>query len=215
MSPRSSGERATIRVLLADDHAIVRNGVSQILTEQPDIEVVAQAADGATAVALHRRVQPDVSLVDLRMPTLDGVQVVEQIRREHPDAVLVVLTTFDADDDVERALLAGAKAYLMKDVSPADLVACVRTVHRGGTWVSPAVASKLVARMTRVQLTLREMAVLRLVAAGKPNREIGESLNISEGTVKIHLSHLFEKLGAKSRTEAVAKAAERGLIRFG
>jgi two-component system NarL family response regulator len=149
------------------------------------------------------------------MPSLDGVQVVEQIRREHPDAVLVVLTTFDTEDDVERALMAGAKAYLLKDVSPADLVACVRTVHHGGTWVSPTVASKLVARMTRVQLTQREMSVLRLVAVGKANREIGESLNISEGTVKIHLSHLFEKLGAASRTEAVAKAVERGLIRFG
>ena len=215
MSPRGSGERAPIRVLLADDHTIVRNGVSQILTEQPDIEVVAQAPDGETAVALYRRERPDVSLIDLRMPALDGVQVVEQIRREHPDAVLVVLTTFDTDDDVERALMAGAKAYLLKDVSPADLVACVRTVHQGGTWVSPTVASKLVARMTRVQLTQREMSVLRLVAAGKPNREIGESLNISEGTVKIHLSHLFEKLGATSRTDAVAKAAERGLIRFG
>ena len=215
MSARGSGDRAPIRVLLADDHTIVRNGVSQILTEQPDIEVIAQAADGQTAVVLYRQERPDVALVDLRMPALDGVQVVEHIRREDPEAVLVVLTTFDADDDVERALMAGAKAYLMKDVSPADLVACVRTVHRGGTWVSPAVASKLVARMTRVQLTLREMSVLRLVAAGKPNREIGESLNISEGTVKIHLSHLFEKLGAASRTEAVAKAAERGLIRFG
>ena len=215
MSPRGSGERAPIRVLLADDHTIVRNGVSQILTEQPDIVVVAQAPDGATAVALYRRERPDVSLIDLRMPALDGVQVVEQIRREHPDAVLVVLTTFDTDDDVERALMAGAKAYLLKDVSPADLVACVRTVHQGGTWVSPTVASKLVARLTRVQLTQREMSVLRLVAAGKPNRDIGESLNISEGTVKIHLSHLFEKLGATSRTDAVAKAAERGLIRFG
>ena len=215
MSPRGSGERGPIRVLLADDHTIVRNGVSQILTEQPDIEVVAQAPDGATAVALYRRERPDVSLIDLRMPALDGVQVVEQIRREHPDAVLVVLTTFDTDDDVERALMAGAKAYLLKDVSPADLVACVRTVHQGGTWVSPTVASKLVARLTRVQLTQREMSVLRLVAAGKPNRDIGESLNISEGTVKIHLSHLFEKLGATSRTDAVAKAAERGLIRFG
>src|SRR6476659_5183091 len=215
MSPRGPGERAPIRVLLADDHTIVRNGVSQILTEQPDIEVVAQAPDGERAVALYRRERPDVSLIDLRMPALDGVQVVEQIRREHPAAVLVVLTTFATDDDVERALMAGAKAYLLKDVSPADLVACVRTVHRGGTWVSPAVASKLVARMTRVQLTLREMAVLRLVAAGKPNREIGESLNISEGTVKIHLSHLFKKLGASSRTDAVAKAVERGLIRFG
>jgi DNA-binding NarL/FixJ family response regulator len=208
-------QRAAIRVLLADDHTIVRSGVSQILNDQPDIEVVAQAADGESAVALYRRERPDVSLVDLRMPALDGVRVVEQIRQEFPEAVLVVLTTFDTDDDVDRALSAGAKAYLLKDVSPADLVACVRTVHNGGTWVSPAVASKLVARMTRVQLTLREMAVLRLVAAGKPNREIGETLSISEGTVKIHLTHLYEKLGATSRTEAVAKAVERGLIRFG
>ena len=151
-------QRASIRVLLADDHTIVRSGVSQILNDQPDIEVVAQAADGESAVALYRRERPDVSLVDLRMPALDGVHVVEQIRREFPEAVLVVLTTFDTDDDVDRALTAGAKAYLLKDVSPADLVACVRTVHNGGTWVSPAVASKLVARMTRVQLTLREMA---------------------------------------------------------
>jgi DNA-binding NarL/FixJ family response regulator len=204
-----------IRVLLADDHTIVRSGVSRILSDQPDIEVVAQAADGESAVTLYRRERPDVSLVDLRMPALDGVQVVEQIRRDFPDAVLVVLTTFDTDDDIDRALTAGAKAYLLKDVSPTDLVACVRTVHQGGTWVSPAVASKLVARMTRVQLTLRELGVLRLVAAGKSNREIGESLNISEGTVKIHLTHLFDKLGAASRTEAVARAVARGLIRFG
>ena len=201
--------------MLADDHAIVRNGVAQILAEQSDIEVIAEASDGEAAVELYRRERPDVSLVDLRMPILDGAQVVERIRREFPDAVIVVLTTFDTDDDVDRSLMAGAKAYLLKDVSPADLVACVRTVHKGGTWVSPAIASKLVARMTRVQLTLREMSVLRLVAGGKPNREIGESLNISEGTVKIHLTHLFEKLGAISRTDAVAKAVERGLIRFG
>jgi DNA-binding NarL/FixJ family response regulator len=215
MAQRSSVDRTRIRVLLADDHAIVRGGVSQILNDQTDIEVVAEAADGESAVALYRRERPDVSLVDLRMPVLDGVQVVEQIRREFPNAVLVVLTTFDTDDDIYRALVAGAKAYLLKDVSPSDLVACVRTVHQGGTWVSPAVASRLVERMTRVQLTVREMAVLRLAAAGKPNREISEALNISEGTVKIHMSHLFEKLGATSRTDAVAKAAQRGLIRFG
>jgi two-component system NarL family response regulator len=215
MDLTSSGERPPIRVLVADDHTIVRGGVSQILNEQPDIQVVAEAADGISAVELYRRQRPDVSLVDLRMPGLDGVQVVEQVRRESADAVLIVLTTFDTDDDIDRALTAGAKAYLLKDVSPSELVSCVRTVHQGGTWVSPAVASKLVARMTRVQLTLREMAVLRLVAAGKSNREIGETLSISEGTVKIHLTHLFEKLGATSRTEAVAKAVERGLIRFG
>jgi len=208
-------EPPLIRVLVADDHTIVRGGVSQILNEQPDIQVVAEAADGTSAVELYRQQRPDVSLVDLRMPGLDGVQVVEKVRRESADAVLIVLTTFDTDEDIDRALTAGAKAYLLKDVSPSELVSCVRTVHQGGTWVSPAVASKLVARMTRVQLTLREMAVLRLVATGNSNREIGETLSISEGTVKIHLTHLFEKLGATSRTEAVAKAVDRGLIRFG
>jgi two-component system NarL family response regulator len=204
-----------IRVLLADDHAIVRNGVAQILDEQPDIEVVAQAEDGESAIVLYRQENPDVALLDLRMPKVEGTQVVERIRREFPEAVLVVLTTFDTDDDIDRALRAGAKGYLLKDVGPRDLVACVRTVHGGGTWVSPTVASKLVARMTRVQVTPQEMRVLRQVAEGKSNREIGETLFISEATVKIHLSHLFEKLGATSRTDAVAKAVERGLIRMG
>ena len=204
-----------IRVLLADDHAIIRNGVALILDEQPDIEVVAQAEDGESAIVLYRQENPDVALLDLRMPKVEGTQVVERIRREFPEAVLVVLTTFDTDDDIDRALRAGAKGYLLKDVGPGDLVACVRTVHGGGTWVSPTVASKLVARMTRVQVTPQEMRVLRQVAEGKSNREIGETLFISEATVKIHLTHLFEKLGATSRTDAVAKAVERGLIRMG
>jgi DNA-binding NarL/FixJ family response regulator len=159
--------------------------------------------------------RPDVGLIDLRMPALDGVQVVDQIRGEFTGAVLVVLTTFDSEDDVERELTAGAKAYLLKDVSPVDLVRCIRTVHSGGTWVSPTVAARLIARLTRVQLTPREIDALRLVAAGKSNREIGEMLNIGEGTVKLHLTHLFGKLGATNRTGAVAKAMERGLIRFG
>jgi two-component system NarL family response regulator len=205
----------SIRVLLADDHAIVRNGVAQILNEQPDIEVVAQAGDGESAIGLYRQESPDVALLDLRMPKVEGTRVVELIRQEFPEAVLVVLTTFDTDDDIDRALRAGAKGYLLKDVGPGDLVACVRTVHGGGTWVSPTVASKLVARMTRVQITPQEMRVLNQVAEGKSNREIGETLFISEATVKIHLSHLFEKLGATSRTDAVAKAVERGLIRMG
>jgi DNA-binding NarL/FixJ family response regulator len=212
---KGSVDSKPIRVLLADDHAIVRGGVAQILNDQPDIAVVAEAPDGEAAVSLFRRERPDVALIDLRMPILDGVQVVEHIRREFPDAALVVLTTFDTDDDIHRALVAGARAYLLKDVSPTDLVACIRAVHQGGTWVSPAVASRLVDRITRLQLTAREMAVLRLAASGKSNREISVTLSISEGTVKIHMGHLFEKLGATSRTEAVAKAAQRGLIRFG
>jgi two-component system, NarL family, response regulator len=203
-----------IRVLLADDHTIVRNGVAQILNGQPDIQVVAEAADGVQAVTFYRETRPDVALVDLRMPLLEGAEVVERVRHEFPDAVIVILTTYDSDDDIDRALRAGAKAYLLKDVSPLDLVACVRSVHAGGTWVSPTVASKLVERMTRVQITPREMAVLRLLAAGKSNREIGGALSISEATVKIHLTHLFEKLGASSRTDAVAKAVQRGLVRF-
>jgi len=202
-------------VLLADDHTIVRKGVAQILDEQSDIRVVAQAADGKSALALYRQELPDVALLDLRMPELEGVEVVERLREEFPEAVIVILTTYDTDDDIDRALKAGAKGYLLKDVAPADLIACVRTVHQGGTWISQLVASKLVARMTRVQLTPREIGVLRQVAAGGSNKEIGDALNISEATVKIHLSRLFEKLGATSRTEAVAKAVERGLIRFG
>ena len=204
----------SIRVLLADDHAIVRCGVAQILNEQRGITVVAQAADGAEAVDLFAHVQPDVALVDLRMPKLEGVEVVEEIRRRFPDALIVMLTTYDTDNDIERALRAGAKAYLVKDVSPQDLVACVRAVHAGRTWVSQNVAAKLLAHVRNVRLTGRELAVLRLVAAGNSNGEIGEALGISEGTVRIHVAHLFTKLEVTSRTEAIATALRRGLVRI-
>jgi DNA-binding NarL/FixJ family response regulator len=204
----------SIRVMLADDHAIVRNGVAQILNEENGITVVAQASDGLEAVELFAREGPDVALVDLRMPKLEGVQVVEQIRARFPDAALVILTTYDTDNDIERALRAGAKAYLVKDVSPQDLVACVRAVHAGRTWVSPNVAAKLVAHVTNVRLTQRELAVLRLLAAGNSNREIAEALGITDGTVKIHVAHLFSKLDVTSRTEAITTALRRGLVRI-
>jgi two-component system NarL family response regulator len=203
-----------IRVLLADDHAIVRNGVAQILNEERGISVVAQAADGVEAVEAFARDRPDVALVDLRMPRMEGVQVVEQIREQFPNAVIVILTTYDTDTDIERALRAGAKAYLVKDVSPQELIACVRAVHAGRTWVSAKVAAKLVAHVTNIRLTRRELAVLRLLAAGNSNREIGEALGISDGTVKIHVTHLFSKLGVASRTEAITTALRRGLVRI-
>jgi len=204
----------SIRVLIADDHPIARSGVAQILNEERGITVVAQATDGAEAVELFARVQPDVALVDLRMPKLEGVQVVEQIRSSCPEAAIIILTTYDTDNDIEMALRAGAKAYLVKDVSPQDLIACVRAVHAGRTWVSPTIAAKLVAHVTNVRLTTRELAVLRLLAAGKSNREIADALGISDGTVKIHVTHLFTKLEVTSRTEAIATAARRGLVRI-
>jgi two-component system NarL family response regulator len=203
-----------IRVLLADDHAIVRNGVAQILNEERGIMVVAAAADGAEAVELFARDRPDVALIDLRMPKLEGVQVVEQIRERFPNAVIVILTTYDTDNDIERALRAGAKAYLVKDVSPQELVACVRAVHAGRTWVSPRIAAKMVAHVTNVRITRRELAVLRLLAVGNSNREIGDALGISEGTVKIHVTHLYAKLEVTSRAEAINTALRRGLVRI-
>src|SRR5580700_10278418 len=204
----------SIRVLIADDHPIARSGVAQILNEVRGIRVVAQATDGAEAVELFARFNPDVALVDLRMPKLEGVQVVERIRSSCPEAAIIILTTYDTDNDIEMALRAGAKAYLVKDVSPQDLIACVRAVHAGRTWVSPTIAAKLVAHVTNVRLTRRELAVLRLVAVGNSNREIGETLGISDGTVKNHVAHLFTKLNVTSRTEAIATALRRGLVRI-
>jgi two-component system NarL family response regulator len=207
-------QTVSIRVLLADDHAIVRNGVAQILNDEQGIMVVAAAADGAEAVELFARDRPDVALIDLRMPKLEGVQVVEQIRERFPNAVIVILTTYDTDNDIERALRAGAKAYLVKDVSPQELVACVRAVHAGRTWVSPRIAAKMVAHVTNVRITRRELAVLRLLAVGNSNREIGDALGISEGTVKIHVTHLYAKLEVTSRAEAINTALRRGLVRI-
>ena len=204
----------TIRVLVADDHALMRGGVVAVLGEAPGLSVVAEAADGAEAVALYARHRPDVALIDLKMPALDGASVVEQVRARYPDARLVILTTYDADDDVERALRAGAKAYLLKDVDPGELVACVRAVDAGRSWVSPAIAAKLAERLTRVELTPREMGVLRELATGKSNREIAAALGIVEGTVKLHVTRLYEKLGVSSRTEALAVAVRRGLVRL-
>jgi two-component system NarL family response regulator len=209
--PESAG---AIRILLADDHPIVRNGVAQILNGERGMTVVAEAVDGADAVTLYAAHRPDVALVDLRMPKLEGVEVVEQIRERFPDAAIVILTTYETDNDIERALRAGAKAYLVKDVSPQELVACVRAVHAGRIWVSPKVAAKLVAHVTNVRITRRELEVLRLVAAGKSNREISDILDISEGTVKIHVTHLFAKLNVTSRTEGIATAIRRGLVRI-
>jgi len=203
-----------IRVLVADDHAVVRSGIMGIVNAQADMKVVANAQDGPTAVDLFLRECPDVALIDIQMPRMDGIRVVETIRAKKPDARLIILTTYDTDDDIERALRAGAKAYLLKDVEPQELVQCIRDVHAGKTSVAPAVAAKLASRLTRVQLTTRELEVLKLIAEGQANKEIGAQLHIAESTVKLHVNTLFEKLGVASRTEAMKVGLERGLIRL-
>jgi DNA-binding NarL/FixJ family response regulator len=203
-----------LRILLVDDHALLRAGLASVLASQAGFEVCGEAANGEQGVLRFEELRPDVTLMDLQMPVLDGVGAITKIRARHPDACVLVLTTFDTDDDIERALRAGARGYLLKDATVDELASAIREGHAGRTRVAPAVAGKLAERMTHVQLTLRELAVLRLLTDGKTNKEIGAALSIAESTVKVHLTHLFEKLGVSSRTEAIAAATRRGLVRL-
>jgi two-component system NarL family response regulator len=202
------------RVLVVDDHALLRTGVANIINLEPTLEVVAEAANGQDAIEAYRIQKPDVVLMDLRMPGIEGVEAVRRIREMDPQARVIVLTTYDADEDIARALQAGAKAYILKDIAADALIACIRDVLTGKTYLAPAAAAKLAERVTQVQLTPRELAVLRLLANGNSNKEIASALEIAERTVKTHLGHLFEKLSVTSRTEAVRVATRRGLVRF-
>jgi two-component system NarL family response regulator len=201
-------------VLLVDDHALMRTGVANIINQEADLHVVAQAGNGVEALEAWDRHRPDVTLLDLRMPVMEGVEVVRRLRERDPRARVIVLTTYDTDDEITSALKAGAKAYVLKDISADDLVNCIRDVLAGKTYLAPAAAAKLAEDVTRVQLTPRELATLRLMADGKSNKEIANELGISDRTVKTHLGHLFEKLGVTSRTEAVKVATRRGLVRL-
>ena len=202
------------RVLLVDDHALLRTGVANIINHEPDLRVIAEAGNGIEAIEAWDQHHPDVTLLDLRMPLMEGVEVVRVIRERDPAARVIVLTTYDTDDEISRALKAGAKAYVLKDIAADALVGCIRDVLAGKTYLAPAAAAKLAEGVTRVQLTPRELATLTLLADGKANKEIASELDISERTVKTHLAHLFEKLGATSRTEAVKVATRRGLVRL-
>ena len=201
-------------VLVVDDHSLVRTGVVNIISHEPDLQVVAEAANGVEAVAAFEKHHPDVILLDLRMPVMEGVEAVRQIRQRDPQARVIVLTTYDTDEDIARALQAGAKAYVLKDITADALIACIHDVLAGKTYLAPAAAAKLAARVAQVQLTPRELSTLRHMADGKTNKEIANDLGISERTVKTHLGHLFEKLGVTSRTEAVKVATRRGLVRL-
>ncbi len=201
-----------IRVLVADDHWIARAGVTTALAMQHDMVVVGEAANGRQAVELYRKHVPDVALLDVRMPILSGIDAAIGIRREFPRARLIALSTFDGDEDIRRALQAGVKAYLTKDVLDKELIEAVRAVHTGRSYLSGRVAAVLAAQISPADLSARELDVLRLVARGSANKEIGETLNISEFTVKNHVRNILEKLGADDRTQAATMAIQRGII---
>src|SRR5262245_56646906 len=210
---KSRGARsAPIRILIAYDHKVVRDGLVAIIQQESDMDVVAEAGDGRQAGDLWKKNGPDVTLMELRMPVLDGVNSIYEIRAADPNARIIVLTTFDGDEDIYRGMRAGAKSYLLKDARREELFQCIREVHAGKTFIPPAVAAKLAERLPTEALTPREQEVLRLLAAGKPNKLIGADLAITEVTVKSHVQSVSRKLNVLSRTEAIAVANRRGLL---
>ncbi|HHX83828.1 MAG TPA: response regulator transcription factor [Actinomycetales bacterium] len=206
----------SIRVLVVDDHPVVRDGVAATLSAADDVEIVGQAADGATAVQMAAALSPDVVVMDLRMPGLGGVEAVRELRCRGVNSAVLVLTTYDTDSDTVAAIEAGATGYLLKDALPEDLVAAVRATAEGETVLSPAVASRLALHVRdpgrSASLSAREREVLVLVARGGSNRTIADELFVSEATVKTHLGHIFDKLGVGDRAAAVAIAYERGIL---
>lgn len=211
-TPISTAE--TIRVVVVDDHPVVRDGLVGMLSGQPDITVVAQAADGRDALLQVQRHDPDVVLMDLRMPDMDGVEAIGELQRRGHRARVLVLTTYDRDDDIVPAIEAGATGYLLKDTPRDDLFRAVRATSRGESTLTPSVASRLMGRMRESPQTLsaREVEVLKLVARGRTNRQIGRAIHVSEATVKTHLLRAYDKLGVSDRTAAVVTALERGLL---
>ncbi len=201
-----------IRVMTVDDHLVVRTGLATMLANAPDIAVVGDAADGREAVARYAELRPDVVLMDLRMPGMDGVAAIRAIRRDDPRARLIALTMYDGDVDIHRALTAGASGYLAKDVPVADLIDAVRNVAAGRRALPAAVARALAEYTPRVDLSEREVEVLRLVAKGLSNSELAGVLGLAAGTAKVHLHHIFRKLGTEDRTEAVTVALQRGYL---
>jgi two-component system NarL family response regulator len=205
-------EANTIRILIADDHPVVRDGLAGVIEEQTDMAVVGQAGTGPEALTLYGEHRPDVTLMDLRMPGMNGVETIAAIRRQSPGARAIILTTYDTDEDIFRGLQAGAKAYLLKDVGRQVLLETIRAVHAGRAPVSAEVGAKMAGRVGHEQLSEREMDVLRLMVKGMSNQEAAVALSIAESTVKFHVNHILSKLGAGDRTQAVIIALKRGMV---
>jgi len=200
-----------IRILIADDHPVVRKGMALMLKHEPDMEVVGEAGNGREAVEMFRKHRPDVTLMDLKMPEMTGVEAITAIRSEYPAARIIVLTTYDGDEDIYQGLRAGAQAYLLKDATCEDLLDSMRAVHSGQKRIAHEAGMKLAERASFPDLTEREMDVLRMMAKGKSNQEISAALFIAEGTVKFHVNHILNKLDVNDRTQAVILALKRGL----
>jgi len=211
VAPDAQAEHV-IRVLVADDHQVVREGLVAMIGREPDMTVVAEAGNGRQAVEQFVGHRPDVALMDLRMPEMDGVEAITAIRERNPDARIIVLTTFDGDEDIYRGLRAGARAYLLKDAPGEELLECIRSVNRGKMCVPPTIAAKLAGRLSGSELTARELEVLNLMADGRSNREIAHALTITEGTVKAHVNNILNKMNVSGRTEAVTLAIKRGIV---
>lgn len=205
---------APIRVLAVDDHPLMREGTAAMIRSQPDMLLVAEAANGAEALERFREHQPDVTLMDIRLPGRSGIDTMIAIRSEFPEARILMLTTFEGDAEIQRALRAGARGYLLKSMPPRELLAGIRDVHAGKKRIPPEVAARLAEHLGEEALTARELEVLQQVASGHRNRDIAGRLFITEETVKVHVKHIMEKLGAKDRTEAVAIALRRGIIQL-
>ncbi len=203
---------ASIRILIVEDHHVVRQGIIALLRTYPAVEVVGEASDGLQAVEQYRLLRPDIALMDLQLPRLSGAEAISRIRSEFPGARFIVLTTFDGDEDIFRALQAGAKAYLLKGMTGEELLAAIHTVHSGKARIPASIAEKLAERVTGQQLTGRELNVLERIVAGRANKEIAADLNISEATVKSHINNLLGKLGVADRTHAATVAIQRGLV---
>jgi len=207
-------DQPRIRVLSVDDHPLLREGLATIINHQPDMSMVAEASTSSEAVQRFREHRPDVTLMDLRLPDGSGIDAMIAIRAEFADARIIMLTTFEGDVEIQRALEAGARAYMLKSMPPRELVEVIRQVHAGKKRVPAEVASQLAEHLSDETLTIREIDVLRHVAGGNRNRDIAEQLYISEETVKVHVKHIMEKLGASDRTQAVAIAVRRGIIQL-
>jgi DNA-binding NarL/FixJ family response regulator len=204
----------TIRVFSVDDHPLLREGIAAIISNEPDMSMVAQASGGQEAIRLFREHRPDVTLMDLRLPDISGIDALIAIRGEFPDARIVVLTTFEGDVEIQRALAAGAFGYVLKSMPPRELAGVVRRVHAGRKHIPADVAAQLAEHVTDESLTDRERSVLQHVSEGNRNKDIAQLLSISEETVKVHMKHIMEKLGANDRTEALTIAVRRGIIRL-